>query len=91
MLFHTLRALCRNAAVDAVWVVLSPGDEWWPTYDWSSLSEKLQVVFQGGATRAETVSRGLEAMQMTVSNAMAKRIDDSNSSAWRRQSDPGGR
>ena len=68
MLFHTLRALCRNAAVDAVWVVLSPGDEWWPNYDWSSLGEKLQVVFQGGATRAETVSRGLEAMRMTVAS-----------------------
>ena len=42
-------------------MVLSPGDEWWATYDWSSLGAKLHVVFCGGATRAESVVNGLMA------------------------------
>jgi 2-C-methyl-D-erythritol 4-phosphate cytidylyltransferase len=61
MIHHSLAALCHCAWIDRVWVVLSPGDEWWATYDWSSLGAKLHVVFCGGATRAETVVNGLMA------------------------------
>ena len=42
-------------------MVLSPGDEWWATYDWSALGPKLRVVFCGGASRAESVRNGLRA------------------------------
>lgn len=62
MIFHSLAALCRCTRIAAVWVVLSPGDEWWDSFDWSSLGEKLSVLYCGGATRAETVANGLAAV-----------------------------
>lgn len=62
MIFHTLAALCRCDRIDAVWVVLSPGDEWWPSFDWSPIGEKLRVLHCGGSTRAETVANGLAAI-----------------------------
>ena len=62
MIFHALAALCRCDRVDAVWVVLSPGDEWWASFDWSPIGEKLRVLYCGGSTRAETVANGLAAI-----------------------------
>lgn len=62
MIAHALAALCRFTRIERVWVVLSPGDEWWEAYDWSDLGEKLGVLRCGGATRAETVSNGLLAI-----------------------------
>lgn len=59
LIHHALAALCRYERIERVWVVLSPGDEWWGAYDWVSLGHKLQVVFCGGRTRAESVSNGL--------------------------------
>ncbi|WP_324778625.1 2-C-methyl-D-erythritol 4-phosphate cytidylyltransferase [Thiobacillus sedimenti] len=59
---HALAALARDSRVDRLVVVLSPGDEWWETCDWSSWGERLQVLRCGGATRAETVLNGLEAI-----------------------------
>ncbi len=62
LIHYSLAALCRCERVDRVWVVLSPGDEWWGAYDWSPLGQKLQAVFCGGATRAESVCNGLSAV-----------------------------
>jgi 2-C-methyl-D-erythritol 4-phosphate cytidylyltransferase len=61
LIHHALAALCRCPRIERVWVVLSPGDAWWASFDWSSLGDKLQAVFCGGATRAESVANGLEA------------------------------
>lgn len=61
LIYHALETLCRCPRIEAVWVVLSPGDEWWATYDWKALGPKLQVVFCGGASRAESVRNGLGA------------------------------
>lgn len=61
MIHHSLAALCRCQRIERVWVVLSPEDEWWETYDWGSLGSRLQVVYCGGATRADSVSNGLAA------------------------------
>ena len=66
MIFQTLCALCRCSAIDEVWVVLSAGDGWWSGFDWTPLGPKLHAVFQGGATRAETVRNGLMAMAGAV-------------------------
>jgi len=66
MIFHALAALCRCDRVDAVWVVLSPGDEWWASFDWSPIGEKLRVLYCGGLTRAETVGNGLAAIANEV-------------------------
>lgn len=62
LIAHTLRALCRHAALDRVYVVLSPGDEEWQSHDWSDLGDKLRVLECGGATRADSVTNGLRAM-----------------------------
>ena len=66
LIFHTLAALCRHPAIARVWVVLSPGDEWWREYDWSVLGSKLETVFCGGATRAESVANGLKAASLAA-------------------------
>ena len=59
LIHYALSALCRCQRIECVWVVLSPGDEWWGGYDWSDLGPKLQAVFCGGLTRAESVANGL--------------------------------
>ena len=59
---HTLAALCGIAALDAVFVVLSPGDEEWQQHDWSAFGDRLQPLFCGGASRAESVANGLRAI-----------------------------
>ena len=61
LIHHTLSALCRCARIERVWVVLSPTDEWWQAYDWTSLGHKLETVFCGAATRAGSVANGLAA------------------------------
>ena len=61
MIHHALAALCRCERIEQVWVVLSPGDEWWAAFDWTDLGAKLKVAFCGGATRAESVANGLQA------------------------------
>ena len=66
MIHHALQALCRYARIERVWVILSPGDEWWATYDWSALGDKVEVLRCGGATRAESVANGLEAVRARV-------------------------
>lgn len=68
LLFHTLAALCACPDLDRVWVVLSPGDEWWGSYDWNELGPKLETVLCGGATRAESVRNGLRAAEMAAAD-----------------------
>ena len=62
LIYHALATLCRCERIEQVCVVLSPGDEWWTSLDWSALGSRLRVVFCGGATRAETVVNGLAAL-----------------------------
>lgn len=66
MIHHALAALCRCQRIETVWVVLSPTDEWWESFDWSEFAPKLHVLRCGGATRAETVSNGLAAMDASL-------------------------
>lgn len=68
MIHHSLAALCLCEQIDRVWVILSPGDEWWGAYDWSGLGPKLHALFCGGATRAESVANGLHAVADIVSD-----------------------
>ena len=68
MIYHSLAALCLCNQIDTVWVILSPGDEWWNGYDWSDLGPKLHVLFCGGATRAQSVANGLQAVADIVSD-----------------------
>ena len=62
LIHYALAALCTCRRITGVWVVVSADDGWWSQYDWSALGRKLHVVFQGGASRAQTVSNGLAAL-----------------------------
>ena len=62
LIFHTLLALSRASWIDRVLVVLAPDDAYWAGYDWRDIGPKLEVVYAGGATRAESVLAGLRAV-----------------------------
>ncbi len=62
LIAHTLAALARAARIDRLVVVLAPGDREWDRHDWSPWAARLDVLRCGGATRAETVLNGLQAM-----------------------------
>lgn len=68
LIHHTLAALCRCPRIDRVWVVLSPDDEWWGKNDWSELGPKLETLFCGGATRAQSVANGLAAAETAAAD-----------------------
>jgi 2-C-methyl-D-erythritol 4-phosphate cytidylyltransferase len=61
LIYHTLLALCRSPHIDRVLVVLAPDDRHWRTHDWRDLGPKLETVYAGGATRADSVLAGLQA------------------------------
>ena len=75
LIFHTLKALTACPDIERVWVVLAPDDPWWPRYDWSELGAKLETVRCGGATRAESVTNGLQAAAMVAADDEAKIAD----------------
>ncbi|GAB4127978.1 MAG: 2-C-methyl-D-erythritol 4-phosphate cytidylyltransferase [Sideroxydans sp.] len=64
MLWHALATLCRCPQLDTVFVVLAPDDVQFKTHDWSALGDKLQPLYCGGATRAESVANGLLASEL---------------------------
>jgi len=59
MIYHALTTLCRCPQIKTVFVVLAPDDEHFKHYDWSHCSDKLEPLYCGGATRAESVANGL--------------------------------
>lgn len=61
MIWHAIQAFERHVAIDRIYVVLSAADEQWQAHDWRGFG-KLAVLRCGGATRAESVLNGLEAM-----------------------------
>jgi 2-C-methyl-D-erythritol 4-phosphate cytidylyltransferase len=62
MIAHALIVLAREPRISKLFVVLSPTDKRWGNYEWAGWEDRLQVLRCGGATRAETVLNGLEAM-----------------------------
>lgn len=64
MIAHALETLCACAELSTVFVVLSPGDTHFHTYDWSRFGDKLQPLYCGGETRAESVANGLLASEV---------------------------
>ncbi|MEO6422944.1 MAG: 2-C-methyl-D-erythritol 4-phosphate cytidylyltransferase [Candidatus Nitrotoga sp.] len=59
MIYHALATLCASPSVSTVFVVLAPDDVYWHSFDWAIFGDKLQPLFCGGATRAESVLNGL--------------------------------
>ena len=66
LIYHTLKVLTASPDIERVWVVLSPDDREWGQHDWSELGPKLETLRCGGATRAESVSNGLQAAAMVA-------------------------
>jgi 2-C-methyl-D-erythritol 4-phosphate cytidylyltransferase len=59
MIYHALATLCACADIATVFVVLAPDDKQFHQYDWSAFGDKLQPLYCGGATRAQSVANGL--------------------------------
>jgi len=64
MIWHALTTLCASPQICTVFVVLAPGDEYFARYDWSHCGAKLEPLYCGGATRAESVANGLIASEL---------------------------
>ena len=64
MIFHALTTLCACEQISTVFVVLSPDDTQFQLYDVSRFGSKLQPLYCGGATRAESVLSGLLAAEL---------------------------
>ena len=62
MLAHSIEALSQHPRISAVSVVIAPGDSWFQQFDWNAGGIKLQFHRVGGASRAESVLRGLRAL-----------------------------
>lgn len=64
MIAHALDTLCASAEISTVFVVLTPGDTLFHSYDWSRFGDKLQTLYCGGGVRAESVLNGLLASEI---------------------------
>ncbi len=64
MIYHSLATLCASPDIATVFVVLAPDDAQFHGYDWSGFGDKLQPLYCGGATRAESVLNGLMASEL---------------------------
>jgi 2-C-methyl-D-erythritol 4-phosphate cytidylyltransferase len=64
MIWHALTTLCASPQIRTVFVVLAPDDEYFARYDWSHCGDKLEPLYCGGATRAESVANGLLASEL---------------------------
>ena len=65
MLWHAVRAVCVPP-VEAVFVVLAPGDAQFVQHDWSAFGEKVQPLYCGGESRRDSVYNGLVATSDSV-------------------------
>lgn len=64
MIAHALDTLCACPDIATVFVVLAPGDTQFHSYDWSGCGDKLETLYCGGLTRAESVANGLLASEL---------------------------
>lgn len=62
---HVIKVFDQAAKIHSIHVILSEQDAHWRS-TYLSLSDKAQVHYCGGATRAETVLNGLEIIQSSV-------------------------
>lgn len=65
MLWHALRAL-DVAAIETIFVVLAKDDRAFREQDWSAFEGRIEPLYCGGATRAESVHNGLIAAMAAI-------------------------
>lgn len=63
---HAVRTFCCHASISRVYVILSPRDQLWDSYDWSEFGSKLVVLRCGGDTRAQSVIQALRQLSTQV-------------------------
>ena len=63
LLRHALDALAASARIDAIHVVLAPGDAWFEAEMGADLPQHVRALRVGGASRAESVRNGLRALE----------------------------
>ena len=66
VLHHTLGRLAAHPRIEQVFVVLAPADTEFRTADWQSLEDRIQPLYCGGDTRAESVYNGLTAARDAI-------------------------
>jgi len=66
MIYHALTTLCACPHISTVFVVLAPDDELFKSFDWSHCVDKLEPLYCGGETRAESVANGLLASELEL-------------------------
>lgn len=59
MIWHAVATLCEHPEIHTVFVVLAPDDRHWRMHNWAAFGDKLQPLYCGGSTRAESVLNGL--------------------------------
>ena len=64
MIWHAISTLCSHPQISTVFVVLAPDDRYWRQHNWSAFGDKLQPLYCGGSTRAESVMNGLLISEM---------------------------
>ena len=62
MMFHSIESLASVVRIATVCVVLSPLDRHWGEHDWSAFPDKIEPMFVGGATRAQSVMNAITAL-----------------------------
>ena len=68
MLHYPLQTLCGMAAIDHVYVVIDARDQFWSQHDWPHFNGKLSVLRCGGASRAQSVLNGLNAIAQNMAD-----------------------
>lgn len=66
LILHALQTFAAVTRIDRIYVVLSPDDADWQDSWTQALAPKLRVLRCGGASRAESVRNGLQAMVAEV-------------------------
>jgi len=66
MLYHSVKALLANGSIEAVFVVLDPGDGEFRQHAWGEFGERIAPLYCGGATRHDSVLNGLVAASSAV-------------------------
>jgi 2-C-methyl-D-erythritol 4-phosphate cytidylyltransferase len=69
MIAHAMMVLAREPRISKLFVVLSPTDKRWNSFEWQGWEERIEVLRCGGATRAETVLNGLDAISKVCAAA----------------------
>ena len=59
MLYHSIKVLWNHKNLEKIYILLSPKDLFFESFDWSEFGEKIVPLYVGDATRAETVRNGL--------------------------------